>query len=158
MNKDLLFAEQIFQGVLGKKPTRVKTGYGSFITIDFGKDITTQIKTRTGLKTQQFGEWHLWVYMCAWRIDKDKKPFLGSNDSKELIQLHINEIEKRILRGVKILNEAFDAKFTFGEDMELFLFSFNTKEHEQWMFFTPDNKVLTAGPGDEWSYEDSNKA
>lgn len=157
MKKDFLFAEHLFQDVLGKKPTRVKAGYGSFITIDFGKDIPKELKTRKGIITQYFGEWHLWIYMCAWRIDIEKKPFLGSNDSKEVIKNHLNEIEKRVLKKVDILNAAFDAKLTFGDDLELFLFSFNTKEHEQWMFFMPGNKVFTAGPGNEGSYHDSNK-
>lgn len=155
MTSGINLSKNLFQKILGVKPTRVKLGYGSFITFDFGRDIPEQIKTKTGFKTQYFGEWHLWIYMCAWRVDKEKRPFFGSNDSRETIESHVNELEKRVLSKVEILNEAFDAKFTFDDDLELFLFSFNAKEHEQWKFFTPENKVFTAGPGNEWSYQDS---
>jgi hypothetical protein len=126
--------------------------------MDFGCDIPKEMKTRNGPQTRYFGEWHLWVYMCAWRIDKEKKPFAGSEDSKEKIEDSLSELATRILKKVEILNNAFDAKLTFGEDMELYLFSSCTEDRKPWMLFTPENKTFTAGPGCEWSYHDSDKA
>jgi len=41
------------------------------------------------------------------------------------------------------------------EDIELHLFSIHTYEKEQWMLFTPEKKVFTAGPGSEWSFDKS---
>jgi len=151
-------ATSLFNKILGNKPTRVKLGHGSFLTFDFGQDIEEKIKTRSGgFKTIHFGEWHLWVYMCAWRIDKKNKPFIGSNDSRDLIEHHLRELENKELKDVIILNEAFDTTLVFGDEYQLHLFSFRVTEDEQWMFFTPNNKVFTAGPGNEWSYDDAKK-
>jgi len=158
MNSGTELAKSLFQKILGIKPTRVKLGHGSFITFDFGRDIPEEIKTRNGPTTRYFGEWHLWVYMCAWRIDKDKKPFVGCEDSREKIESSLSELANRNLEKIEILNDAFDVKLVFGEDVELHLFAFHTQDQRQWMLFTPEKKVFTAGPGSEWSYHDSNKA
>jgi hypothetical protein len=151
-------ATNLFNKIIGTKPTRITLGHGSFLTFDFGRDIKEQIKTRAGgLKTICFGEWHLWVYMCAWRIDKNNKPFIGSNDARDLIKQHLRALEKKELKKVIILNEAFDANLVFGDEYQLHLFSFQVTDDEQWMLFTPEEKVFTAGPGNEWSYHDSDK-
>lgn len=157
MNSGTELAHSLFQKILGMKPTRVKLGHGSFITMDFGRDIPQEMKTRNGPQMRYFGEWHLWIYMCAWRIDKDKKPFAGSEDSREKIENCLSELANRTLKKVEILNTAFDTKFLFDEDIELYLFSFYTEDREQWMLFTPEEKVFKAGPGSEWSYHDSDK-
>lgn len=139
------------------QPTRVKQGHGSFITFDFGRDVTRQVKTRNGIITSHFGEWHLWVYMCAWRIDKTKIPVVGCEATREKISCFLSELQKRRLKEVNILNQAFDAKLVFENNMELYLFSFYTQDQEQWMLFTPEKKVFTAGPGNQWSYDDAKK-
>lgn len=151
-------AKNLFQKIIGLKPTRVKLGHGSFITMDFGRDIPEQVKTRNGMTTKYFGEWHLWIYMCAWRIDKNKSPLVGSEDSKEKIESSLSELAKRTLKEAAILNNAFDVRFMFGDDMELHLFSFYAQEQKQWMLFTPEKKVFTAGPNNKWSYSDSDKS
>ena len=158
MNEGTVLAKNLFQKIVDIKPTRAKLGHGSFITIDFGRDISEQIKTRNGPVTRYFGEWHLWVYMCAWRIDKDKKPFVGSEDSREKIENSLSELAARDFKGIEILDNAFDAKLHFGSDMELHLFSFYTEDETQWMLFTPENKVFNAGPNCKWSYCDSDKS
>lgn len=148
----------LFNKIIGTKPTRVKLGHGSFITFDFGRDTEEKIKTRSGaFKTLYFGEWHFWVYMCAWRIDKNNKPFIGSNDSRDFIEQHLHSLEEKELKQVIILNNAFDAKLTFGDEYQLHLFSFQVTDDEQWMLFTPEKKVFVAGPSSEWSYRDSDK-
>lgn len=152
-------ATNIFNKLLGIKPTRIRLGHGSFLTFDFGKDIEEKIKTRSGgFRTLVFGEWHLWIYMCAWRIDKNNKPFIGSNDSRDLIEQNLHSLEDKKLKKVTILNEAFDANLAFGEEYHLRLFSFQVIDDEQWKLFTPESKTFVAGPGCNWSYHDSDKS
>lgn len=154
MNDGIELAKSLFQKIVGMKPSRIEFGHGSFITMDFGRDIPIRVKTRKGLSTRCHGEWHLWKYMCAWRIDKDKKPLVGSNDTREKIENALCELKDKNLESVEILNHAFDTKLIFGNDIELFLFSFYTQDdYEQWMLFTPERKTFTAGPGSQWSYE-----
>lgn len=152
------FGTELFKRLSGKKPTRISLGHGSFLTFDFGRDYEEKIKTRSGgFKIIKYGEWHLWVYMCAWRIDKNDIPFVGSNDSRDLIQQKLQSLADQKLKTASILNEAFDTTFTFGDEYKLHLFSFEVTDDEQWMLFTPEKKVFVAGPNNEWSYHDSNK-
>ena len=151
-------ATNLFNKIIETKPTRVSLGHGSFLTFDFGRDNEEKIKTRSGgFKTIRFGEWRLWIYMCAWRIDENNKPFIGSNDSRDLIEQKLRLLEDKELMKVIILNEAFDANLLFEGGYKLLLFSFQVTDDEQWMLFTPEQKTFTAGPGSEWSYSDSNK-
>jgi hypothetical protein len=157
MNRGTELAHDLFKKINRIKPTRAIQGHGSFITIDFGQDFSEQIKTRSGPKIRYYGEWRLWVYMCAWRIDIDKKPCAGSEDSREKIGNCLTKLAQGELNEVVVLNNAFDLKLVFGKDIELRLFSFYTEDRTQWMLFTPEKKVFTAGPCDEWSYHDSDK-
>ncbi len=143
--------ELLFQFV-GEKARNVKLGHGSFVTIDFGRDTTVEVRTRKGVSWSVRGEWHLWVYMCAWRIDQNQKPFVGSNDTQELIREKLREMQGKALISATILNDAFDAKFSFSDGFELHLFSYQVTDHEQWMLFVPERKTFIAGPGTEWSY------
>ena len=156
MTKGTELANNLFQKIKGLKPIRAKQGHGSFITLDFGRELSEEINTRAGIKIRYYGEWRLWVYMCAWRIDINQIPCAGSEDAREKIEKCLSELAQMELNKITILNNAFDTKMTFG-NIDLHLFSFNTTEHEQWMLFTPNNKVFTAGPGSEWSYDDAQK-
>lgn len=99
------------------------------------------------------GEWRLWVYMCVWRLDKDNIPFFGSEDPREKIEQNLSELELQELDGVTLLTAAFDMKFHFKSNIDLWLFSCNTVEDKQWKFFTPDQNVFIAGPSTNWSYK-----
>src|SRR5947207_500299 len=116
MIKGTELALELLQKIKGLKPIRVKQGHGSFITIDFGRDFSEEIKTRNGIKIRHFGEWRLWVYMCAWRIDMNQIPCAGSEDSREKIEKYLSELANRDLSDIVILNNAFDAKLSFGND------------------------------------------
>lgn len=152
MTKGKSLAEQLLGQIVGLVPTRVKLGHGSFVTLDFGRDIPSQINTRNGLKTVYHGEWHIWIYMCAWRLDKDGVPVVGSNDLREQIAENLNALENKTLEGIFILNDAFDIDFQFSHGLRLYLFSYNATSDEQWKFFTPEEKVFIAGPSSSWRY------
>lgn len=132
-------------------------GYGTFITMDFGKDIEIVFNTKKGIEKFTRGEWHLWINDCAWRIDKEGKPIIGSNDDRKKINKKILILKNKILKNIEILSNIFDAKISFEKGIELTLFANTTEEAEHWMLFTPDRKVLTAGPGTKISYKLSNK-
>jgi len=86
--------------------------------------------------------WQLWIY-------------IGCEDySRETIEKFLAELANKKLTQVEILNDSFDSTLVF-EDIELHLFATHTYEKEQWMLFTPEKKVFTAGPGSEWSFEES---
>lgn len=144
--------QDFFEQIIGMKPTRVKLGFGSFITIDFGKDIPEEVKTRQGTQIRYHGEWHLWVYQCAWQIDQNGTVLVHSESPKVAIESTLSILNDKTFTAFSLLNNFFDAELKF-EDMTLRLL--HTKEGEQWMLFTPENKTLVAGPGSHWDYRDS---
>lgn len=144
--KGTKLAEQLFSQIIGMKTTRAKLGYGSFITMDWGRDITTYKKTKKRNYTFTFGEWHLWIYMCAWRLEQNNKPIVGANDERELISENISILSGKALTHVTIKNDSFDTLLQFEDNFQLLLFSFGVEDDEQWMLYTPQNKTFTAGP------------
>ncbi len=156
MKKGEKLAEELFKAVIGQAP-RIKLGYGSFLTLDFGKDIAEELLTRKGKEIIYLGEWRLWVYMCAWRIDLLEEPFIGSNDDREVIRQKLSDLNNKKILEFSVLNSAFDALLKFESGYELKLFSFNVTENKQWMFYTAEQKVFVAGPGNTWYYELADK-
>ena len=96
-------------------------GHGSFLTIDFGKLTSTVKKLKNREVTCTFGEWHLWIYTCSWRIDKDNKPLIASNDPRDKIAAKIQEIAGTTITTYE-MNASLDAKFYFGTSLTLTLF------------------------------------
>lgn len=155
MSKGTDLAKQLFSEIIGMKMTRSKLGYGSFITMDWGKDKVEEFKTKDGIEKQIFGEWHLWIYMCAWRLEQNGDPIVGAGDERDTLRIKIPLLTGKKLLQVKVVNGSFDIIFDFEESYRLLLFSFTVDDDEQWMFFTPNRKVFTAGPGKNWKYEDA---
>ncbi|MGL4348019.1 MAG: hypothetical protein ACRCSV_00970 [Chlamydiales bacterium] len=155
MSKGTDLAQQLFSQIIGMKITRSKLGYGSFITIDWGKDIIEELKTKDGIEKQIFCEWHLWVYMCTWRLEKNNDPIIGAGDERDVIESKIPLLIGKKLLQAEVLNNSFDVILNFDKGYRLLLFSFELEDSEQWLFFTSNRKVFTAGPGANWKYNDS---
>ena len=149
--------DDLFLQVVHKKVRNVQLGHGSFITMDFGKDVLVEVKTNRGIHTFNRGEWHLWIYMTAWRLDQGDIPIIGAADDRMEIEKKITILENNELLSVSIKNSSFDVLMEFENNLSLLLFSFGVTEYEQWMLFTPERKVFTAGPGISWTYENSSK-
>lgn len=138
--------KQLLNNVIGKKSKNVKKiGNGSFFLIDFGKDIEYEVKTNREITKNIRGEWQFWIYMCAWRIDKDNIPIVGCED--EDISERIKIIDNKELKDISILSKSYDMVLKFEQNIELFLFTIITNDAEQWRLFTPDRQVFIAGPG-----------
>lgn len=149
------FAE-ISKNLIGQKVSAIKLGVGSFLTLDFGQLHTKLTKTKTGKELiHTFGEWHLWVYMCAWRIDKNGKPYIASSDDRTKIAQIIKELFDTVLTKWELLNPSLDTKWYFDDHITLTLFNTSTEDEDQWLLFTPEDMVLTIGPGDTWTYQPS---
>lgn len=147
-------AEELFQPLIGME-SRIRLGHGSFLTLDFGKEIIEEVTTRNSKKTFVFGEWHVWIYMCNWRIDCYDNGLIGSGDDRDSIQQKLSEWQDVILRGFSVINSSFDAVLEFDQGYAIRLFSHKTIGNIQWKLFTPQNYTFIAGPGDEWSYRSS---
>lgn len=128
-----------------------------FLLSILARKLLKEYMTRKGKEIAQFGEWHLWVYMCAWRIDYLDKPLIGADDDREKIAKSLVHLNNKRLEHFKVINLAYDAILKFESGYELKLFSFNVSENRQWLFYTPENMTFVAGPGSEWSYKNSDE-
>jgi hypothetical protein len=153
-HKILFFFEKIYD----LKVRNIKQGHGSFLTMEFGKELEYEIIEYEKIKKERRGEWYFWIQMCSWRIDENLIPIAGCEDSRETIENALKKIENKKLKKVEVLNPAFDMKIEFEKGVLINLFSIYTEEDqdlENWILFTPEKKTLTANPGGQLIYESS---
>jgi len=147
-DKDIADIQIKLQGILGQKAWGVTRGVGSFLTMDFGQPMPA---TKPNEKSSR-GEWHLWLYICAWRVQQGESVIVGSEDEQAKIDTAIQCIEGCALQSFELMTPALDAVISFENDIVLRIFGMYTEEMDSWMLFTPD-KVITVGPAGQWSYE-----
>ena len=137
--------------LLGQQAWGVSLGHGSFITMEFGK----QREQRGRIH----GEWHLWVYGCAWRLEEPGRVLAASEDGRERLANAVPRLELLELRQFEVSPPALDTTFTFDGDVVLRLFSdYSDREGmESWMLFTPDDNVLVVGAGGKWVFHPSSE-
>ncbi len=158
MKSNIEIIDYYFKQICGLKVRNLKQGHGSFLTMEFGKDLEYEIKIREKIEKEKRGEWYFWIYMNAWRIDDNFKPIAGCEDSRKTIKKALKKIENQKLINIEILNPAYDMKIEFNNSIIINLFSIYTEDEsdsENWMLFTPEKKVLAVGPGFKIDYRDS---
>ena len=143
---DLDTVSGLVVSLVGKRVWNVRVGIGNFVTMEFGRQLTPNKFGRS------YGEWHLWLCGCEWRIDQRDQILIAGEDSQEQLRVAVQELEGRTLLAVSLYSPAIDATFEFEGGLSLRLFAVNTTELESWNLFTPEHKVLVVGPGSKWYY------
>ena len=129
--------ETLFRGLRGQTAWGAKVGWGSFVTVEFG---------RRSLQDRHFhGDWHVWLYQCDWTLKSKTHEMANSESKKGLMQAAVEN-----LNGRQLLDTSFDPKrmgttFTFEGNVVLRCEPYaDAKPDEQcWMLFMPDNQVVT---------------
>ncbi len=89
-DKDFLDAYALLKLKLKKlEVNRVFNSIGSNIFIEFGFDI--EIESKDGRKSKR-KQWSIWVSNASWQLSKNENYIVGSGDSREVIQLHIQKL------------------------------------------------------------------
>lgn len=151
--KDTAEIQEKLKSIIGKKAWGVEHGIGTFVTIEFGQP---QPPKRPGGKSH--GEWHLWVYGGAWRLEKDERVAVASEDDQTKIETEIRCLEGCVLQSFEVATPALDACLTFEQEIVLRIFSIYSEETEDrgmdnWKLYTPDaGNVISVHPGGKWSY------
>ena len=152
-HKDIIEIQTKLQGVLGQRAWGVAHGVGTFVTMEFGQPLPPEDP-----HGKSHGEWHLWVYGGAWRLEKGEQVVVASEDDQTKIEAEIQCLEGCILQSFEIMTPALDALLTFEHDIVLRIFSIYSEETEErgmdnWKLFTPDaENVITVHAGGTWSY------
>ena len=149
-NTDIALIHEKVKPLLGQKPWRVKLGWGSFITFDFGEKITQE-------GGHVFGEWHLWVLHCAWRIETEDLVLAASQDNRDNLAIAVKVMGDASVLSIEILAPALETIIQFENGVCLRLFPMHTEKYDSWQLFTPERKVLTIGPGSQWSYQSADE-
>ena len=141
----------------------VKRGYGSFLTLEFGRPqlsirepYHTDSKSRFLRKwaARRFikvrGDWHLWIYCCDWGVF-DGSCLVGDSSSRRR-----SDRAARYLNGQKLVNSRVVLRgmrtvfeFDLGGRLETKPYD---RTSEQWMLYEPNGNVLTVRADKHYTY------
>jgi len=145
----LQLIQDLFSVLYGKYCWNASKGYGSFLTFEFGTpsvEIYQPTKRRPKRRTTAVhGEWHLWVYMCDWKIYLADKETADSASSTKIIRRAMLALDGQALTSVAVTSTAAT---TFCFDLEGRLETYpNRGEYgdtsEQWLLYQPNGMVFT---------------
>jgi len=132
--------------LVGKAPWDVRLGVGSFLTLEFGKRIV-----RVG-ERRQHGEWHLWLYMCNWRLQTSSAVLTGSSDNRDAIENSLKAVHWGSITEVTVTEPALDMSLSFDSGLQLMTFSSTSFDEDQWILYTPDNMALATSGGGHYRH------
>ncbi|MFI9811361.1 hypothetical protein [Saccharothrix variisporea] len=141
---------EVLDSLVGLAPWRVRLGHGNFVTADFGRVVVPPGESG------ERGEWHLWIYGAAWRIDSARDVVAGSEDTREVMSAAVGGLEGERLLGVRLRTPSLGLDLDFG-GVVLRVFPVTTRVEDHWMLFTPSGEVFVAGPGSRWRSGDASR-
>ncbi|MFI7542212.1 hypothetical protein [Actinoplanes sp. NPDC049599] len=126
----------------GEKVWGTTLGVGSFLTLELGAQ--RPAREPTG---RPHGTFHLWVYCSAWRIETTQQIIASSEDAREKLEPAVKVLDGHTLHNAEVQWPSLSATFHFDGGLVLRTFSIFSAEYDHWLFYLPDEHVLTAGPG-----------
>ncbi|MGL4338898.1 MAG: hypothetical protein ACRCSP_00530 [Rhodoglobus sp.] len=141
---DIAQARQMAEAAVGRRTWGTALGVGSFLTIELGSVVAA---TSPGGKAH--GEYQLWVYCSAWRIQSKDAVLASSEDPRDFLKKAVVALDGQLLSAVSIDYPSLSTVFEFEGGLTLATFSIFSKDYEHWMLYCPDKLVLTAGPASE---------
>lgn len=89
------------------------------------------------------GQWHLWIYCCAWKISDALVALAHSESTLTEIEKAIAFLDGQILQQVSPGQK--QGEWTFQFDLQGILYtSPYDEDSDQWMLFGPHGWVLTS--------------
>lgn len=154
--------------LLGLPCWGVKRGCGSFLTLEFGEPslfvreptvtTSTSEKVRRSLARRLVvvhGAWHLWIYCCDWRVESSGRT-VGDSSTPKRIDKAARELDGQRLLGVTLRPKGARTRFIFDFGAVLETRPYDRRS-EQWMLFTPGNRVLSFRADRRYCLGPSNK-
>ncbi|HNC08144.1 MAG TPA: hypothetical protein PLX14_05525 [Anaerolineales bacterium] len=162
----------IFQPIYGKPCWQVEQGYGSFLTFEFGQPFLkihgprqaseqATEKVRKNAARRQvyvYGDWHLWVYLCDWRILSYGKEMANHSSNRRTIKKATAELNGQSLTQVNI-DEALVSVFDFDLGGRLEIFP-NYEDYKTtsdlWLLYEKPGNVFVLRADGQYSYHPGN--
>ena len=158
----------LFQALYGQPCWHVRQGYGSFLTLEFGQPHLEiieprQVSNKISKKIKKLfvrrqiyvhGDWHLWVYICDWRILTNGKELANQDSKRRKIRQATAELDGQILTRVKVkrsLKTIFD--FDLGGRIEVWP---NTADYDEdvdlWLLYEWQGNVFVLRADGQYRY------
>jgi len=164
--------QRAFASVIGLPAWFVRKGYGSFLTLEFG---TPHLRIREPIvaspgagariravlqrrKVTPHGDWHLWIYVCHWRVLSNGAQVAWSEASDEEICAAAREIDGQLLTNVEVDPTQGTSAFRFDQGASVQTWPYDDGNgDEQWMLYMKSGDFFTyrgdgcfsLGPGSE---------
>jgi hypothetical protein len=142
---------KLINPLLGQRIWKAWLGEGNFLILELGSQINDPKLKRPR------GEWTLWVYMAAWRLETSAEIVTASEDEREKITVNIKQLEGLGVESIEVIYPSLDTTILFENGITLKIFSVYSDEETHWKLFMPNDKVLLVGPSNSWIYGNSNE-
>jgi hypothetical protein len=96
-DNDLAGVEPRLAAAYGRAAWGTALGVGRFLTVEFGAQ---RAEPDPGRRVH--GEFHLWVYCSAWRIDTPRDIVTASEDPREHLETAVPYLDGRTLSAIRI--------------------------------------------------------
>ncbi len=133
--------------LVGQTAWGPKLGIGSFLTVEFGAR-----RAATEPSGVDHGEFHLWAYCAAWRLDSGDAMVVASEDERDTIKARVPQLDGRAVEGA-VVSDTLEFVVSFDGGLRLSVFPIFSEGFEHWILFLPTGDVYTAGPGSTWTVE-----
>ena len=153
IDNGLKLAQDLLDGMVGYGLSKVELRHREFVTMHFEREFGEELQKVLRFGKLYRGKWQLKMGGTAWRIDRDGGPVIGSGDNRRCLESGFEFMKNKRLVRSYITNDLFDMKLEFEGGLELISFAMAMNDIKQWKLFTTEQKIFTAGPGSDWSYE-----
>ncbi len=163
--------------VIGRPSFLVRQGYGSVITLEFGephldvaepRPLTTRLGDSTApmmrRRVRVRGDWHLFVYMCAWSLSAGGLELAHSKSDEATIDEALRVLDGQALLNVAVHGSNGATVFEFDLGCVLTTAPYPpdadddpNEPDEQWMLFQPSGEVFTVRVDGRWSNHPGNQ-
>lgn len=167
-----VLTEEVFRPLTGKPCWNVQHGYAACLTLQFGdphleireprppKPDASENFNRWRTRRQIFmkGEWHLWTYACEWSVYRGEE-LVGRDTTGRKKDQAVAELDGQILTGVEadLAEGIWIFHFDLGGRLITRRYSrrsrYYSDEKELWLFFKPDDWVLTVRADGKYSHQ-----
>ncbi|HYM79009.1 MAG TPA: hypothetical protein VE377_23750 [Candidatus Dormibacteraeota bacterium] len=129
--------EALFRPLAGQKAWGAKVGWGSFVTIEFG--------SRRLQHHHYHGDWHLWLYQCAWTLKSETHEMANSESKRGLMQTAIDNLNDRAVMEISFDQQQMATEFVFKGNLRLRCQPYTDAQPDEqcWMLFTPEKQVAS---------------
>jgi len=138
--KDITNAEcaRLLGGAIGRRVWAATIGHGSFLTMSLGAP---------SLSDPSLGEYYLWVYCSAWRIETDLKVVASCEDKPEMMSVGAAMLNDLEFMDFVIDPVSLSTTLVFSGGFRILIFTIYTLDAEHWKVRLPSGHWIQAGPG-----------